>query len=541
MVDEDNAVLGERQDRDADRGRAARSRREDRRSGPRSGRGGRRRDRRRSRGVGVGSPGAVDARRGHGRPRPQPARLGRARSRSARPSATRSATTVQIGNDVQVAVDGELELGAGSRTRPSSASGGAPASAAASSSNGKLWRGRGAAGEIGHIGRQARRRPLRLRAARLPRGLRRPRRHGGAARGSRQARARRPTCSSIMEKRERDRAHERRLGRALDRGDKMATELIDRAVAALGAGIGSAVNLLDVEAVIVGGGLGTRLGEPYVERIAEAMHAAPLRRRAPARDARGRAGRPGRRDRRRAPGRARLGVGRRVALERLARGGLLGRLLRGAVARADGLAVDVRGAGEAAVVRRALDLEDGVRDRAGRGGRAPPGAPSCSRRGPRARTRSAPGRPPRSARGSTRTRARGRGRRGTASTQRREDVAVRREPEQLVAVDLARVAGEQLPEAELAADDGAAVPRDDVRADLRQAPLRLVREALVELLGDREAEDAVAEKLEALVRVGPATRPGCVREGVVKALGRKRLDQVEQRAPAGSRYWCDEM
>ena len=41
-------------------------------------------------------------------------------------------------------------------------------------------------------------------------------------------------------------------------------------MAALGAGIGSAVNLLDVEAVIVGGGLGTRLGEPFVERIAEA-------------------------------------------------------------------------------------------------------------------------------------------------------------------------------------------------------------------------------------------------------------------------------
>jgi glucokinase len=51
----------------------------------------------------------------------------------------------------------------------------------------------------------------------------------------------------------------------------MATELIDRAVDALGAGIASAVNLLDVETVVVGGGLGTRLGEPYVARIREAM------------------------------------------------------------------------------------------------------------------------------------------------------------------------------------------------------------------------------------------------------------------------------
>ena len=59
---------------------------------------------------------------------------------------------------------------------------------------------------------------------------------------------------------------------ALDHGDKLTVELIDRAVAALGAGIASAVNLLDVEAVVIGGGLGTRLGDPYVERIRTAMH-----------------------------------------------------------------------------------------------------------------------------------------------------------------------------------------------------------------------------------------------------------------------------
>ena len=59
--------------------------------------------------------------------------------------------------------------------------------------------------------------------------------------------------------------------RALKAEDELATELIDRAVAALGAGIASVINLLDVEAVIIGGGLGTRLGEPYAKRIAEAM------------------------------------------------------------------------------------------------------------------------------------------------------------------------------------------------------------------------------------------------------------------------------
>lgn len=52
---------------------------------------------------------------------------------------------------------------------------------------------------------------------------------------------------------------------------KIAVALIRRAITALGAGIASAVNLLDIEAVVIGGGLGTRLGQPYADRIAEAM------------------------------------------------------------------------------------------------------------------------------------------------------------------------------------------------------------------------------------------------------------------------------
>jgi glucokinase len=75
----------------------------------------------------------------------------------------------------------------------------------------------------------------------------------------------------LMEKRGRTRLTSGVWATALDHDDHLATELIDRAVAALGAGIASAVNLLDVEAVVIGGGLGTRLGEPYVARIAEAM------------------------------------------------------------------------------------------------------------------------------------------------------------------------------------------------------------------------------------------------------------------------------
>jgi glucokinase len=59
--------------------------------------------------------------------------------------------------------------------------------------------------------------------------------------------------------------------RALEHGDKLAVEILDGAVAALGGGIASAQNLLDVEAVIIGGGLGVRLGDAFAGRIAEAM------------------------------------------------------------------------------------------------------------------------------------------------------------------------------------------------------------------------------------------------------------------------------
>ena len=59
--------------------------------------------------------------------------------------------------------------------------------------------------------------------------------------------------------------------KALEHDDRMAHDLIDRAVEALGAGVASAVNLLDVECVIIGGGMGVRLGEEYAAKILDAM------------------------------------------------------------------------------------------------------------------------------------------------------------------------------------------------------------------------------------------------------------------------------
>ena len=75
----------------------------------------------------------------------------------------------------------------------------------------------------------------------------------------------------IMEERGRERLTSGVWARALKAEDKMAKKLLREAVEALGAGVASALNILDVEAVVIGGGMGVRLGEPYADRIREAM------------------------------------------------------------------------------------------------------------------------------------------------------------------------------------------------------------------------------------------------------------------------------
>jgi glucokinase len=132
------------------------------------------------------------------------------------------------------------------------------------------WLGRGGAGEIGHI-------VVKQAGARCPCG-RRGCLEAYAGRAAMEAKARsehedgrRTDLFKLMKKHGHDRLTSGIWERALKAGDSLATELIERAVSALGAGIASAINLLDVEAVIIGGGIGTRLGEPYAKRIAKAM------------------------------------------------------------------------------------------------------------------------------------------------------------------------------------------------------------------------------------------------------------------------------
>jgi glucokinase len=220
------------------------------------------------RGVGIGSPGAVDAETGvvaHARNLPDwdaPFAL-------ADTLGAALGTTVRVDNDVKVAVTAEQELGAGRPFRSFVGVWWGTGVGGGLVLDGKLWRGRGAAGEIGHI-------VIERDGAKCPCG-RRGCLEAYAGRGAMEAHARRlvkdghkTDLFELMKRKKRDRLTSGVWADALERGDKMATKLLDRAVAALGTGIGSVVNLLDVEAIIIGGGLGTRLGQPYVERIAEA-------------------------------------------------------------------------------------------------------------------------------------------------------------------------------------------------------------------------------------------------------------------------------
>jgi glucokinase len=220
-------------------------------------------------GVGVGSPGIIDTRRGivtSARNLPDwesSFQLAGALSESL-------GTRVRIENDVQVATDAEFNLGAGRAYRSILGVFWGTGVGGGIILKGKPWLGRGGAGEIGHV-------VVKLGGARCPCG-RRGCMEAYAGRKALEERARRRVekgvktdLFKIMEKRGRDRLTSGVWARALEHDDKLAHKLIDQAVEALGAGVASALNVLDVEAVIIGGGLGLRLGEPYRARIEKAM------------------------------------------------------------------------------------------------------------------------------------------------------------------------------------------------------------------------------------------------------------------------------
>ena len=173
---------------------------------------------------------------------------------------------VHVGNDVQVATNAEFALGAGREYRSMLGVFWGTGVGGGIVLDGEPWTGRGSAGEIGHV-------VVREDGRRCPCG-RRGCMEAYAGRAAMEARARREVergkrtmLFEIMEERGRDRLTSGVWERALNRDDPLATRLMNRAIRALGTGVGSSLNVLDVEAVLIGGGLGVRLGPMYLDRI----------------------------------------------------------------------------------------------------------------------------------------------------------------------------------------------------------------------------------------------------------------------------------
>ena len=177
---------------------------------------------------------------------------------------------MRVDNDVRSALWGEYRLGAG---RPYKNVLGVFVGTGVGGGlivNGRLYEGRGAAGEIGHVvvkpgGRRCSCGRLGCLEAYAGRGQMELRARKLVKKG------RKTVLFELMKKRRRDRVTSGVIAEALEMKDRLAEDLIKDAVAALGVGIASAQNLFDAEAVIIGGGLGDRLGAPFAKRVKAAM------------------------------------------------------------------------------------------------------------------------------------------------------------------------------------------------------------------------------------------------------------------------------
>ena len=179
-------------------------------------------------------------------------------------------TRVKVGNDVQVGTRAEFELGAGIGHSSLLGVFWGTGVGGGIIMDGQPMLGRGRAGEIGHT-------LVRRGGARGLNGL-----NGTveayAGRKAMEAKAlrevkkgRKTKLFKLMKKHDKTHLTSAIWQRALDDGDELAEDLLNRAVAALSAGIASAVNLLDPEAVVIGGGLGVRFGDTLVPEIIAGM------------------------------------------------------------------------------------------------------------------------------------------------------------------------------------------------------------------------------------------------------------------------------
>lgn len=178
---------------------------------------------------------------------------------------------VVIENDVRLAVAVEQEAGAG-RDFPSFLGvylgTGVGAGLVLS---GELWEGRGNAGEFGHTVVDFS--PTARRCACGRRGCL----EAYAGRGGMESAAREAVDGGqatmlfdVAEFRDVDRLTGDIWARALAAGDPLTVALVDTAIAALGAAIGSTVNQLDIDGIVLGGGLAADLGPDFQAAVAAA-------------------------------------------------------------------------------------------------------------------------------------------------------------------------------------------------------------------------------------------------------------------------------
>ena len=221
-------------------------------------------------GVGVGTPGDVDAEAGVVLLAANVPGFSERVELGPLVSQALGGAKTTLGNDVNVGVLGEYTRGA---ARPFSNVLGAWVGTGVGGGlilDGRLHDGRGAGGELGHMvvkpgglacscGRKGCVEAYagRVRMERRARGLVR--------------RGHKTVLFQIMEQRGRQRLTSGVFAAALEDGDRMARRLVDDAEQALGLGLASAQNLLDLEAIVIGGGLGDRLGQPFVDRVVEHM------------------------------------------------------------------------------------------------------------------------------------------------------------------------------------------------------------------------------------------------------------------------------
>ena len=223
-------------------------------------------------GVGLGSPGRIDAAAGavSGSPNIPGFQSATPVALGPRLSVALDGLPVRISNDVRVAMLGEHQRGAG---RPyddvlgvflgTGVGGGLVL-------GGRLRDGRGAAGEIGHLIVEP--------GGRMCSDGRRGHLEAYAGRAAMEARARllvergrRTRLFDLMERKGRPRLSSGVIVQAAEQDDAIAKELIEDAAWALSIALASVQNVLDLEAVVIGGGLGDRLGPAFVADVAERL------------------------------------------------------------------------------------------------------------------------------------------------------------------------------------------------------------------------------------------------------------------------------